>query len=81
MKTLIICFSQTGNTRKIAECIYDGITDAKSECSIIPLNDVEPTSLSDYELIGIGAPVFWYREPFNVQDFIEALPDQSARSA
>jgi flavodoxin/ferredoxin len=79
MKTLIICFSQTGNTRKIAECIYDGIIDAKSECSIIRLNDVEPTSLSDYELIGIGSPVFWYREPFNVQDFIEALPDQNGR--
>ena len=79
MKTLIICFSQTGNTRKIAECIHDGILNAKSECNIKTLNDVEPTSLSDYELIGIGSPVFWYKEPFNVQDFIEALPDQNGR--
>jgi len=79
MKTLIICFSQTGNTRKIAECIHHGILDARSECNIKTLNDVEPTSLSNYELIGIGSPVFWYKEPFNVQDFIEALPDQNGR--
>jgi ferredoxin len=43
------------------------------------LNDVEPTSLSDYDLIGIGSPVFWYKEPFNVQGFIEALPEQDGR--
>jgi flavodoxin/ferredoxin len=79
MRTLIIHFSQTGNTRKIAECIYDGIIDAKSECNMKTLNDVEPTLLSDYELIGIGSPVFWYKEPFNVQDFIEALPEQNGR--
>jgi flavodoxin/NAD-dependent dihydropyrimidine dehydrogenase PreA subunit len=79
MKTLIIYFSQTSNTRKIAECIHDGIIDAKSECIMKALNDVEPTSLSDYELIGIGSPVFWYKEPFNVQDFIEALPEQEGR--
>jgi flavodoxin/ferredoxin len=79
MKTLIIHFSQTGNTRKIAECIHDGIIDAKSECSMKVLNDVEPASLSDYELIGIGSPVFWYKEPFNVQEFIEVLPEQDGR--
>jgi flavodoxin/ferredoxin len=79
MKTLIIYFSQTSNTRKIAECIYDGIINAKSECNLKTLNDVEPTSLSDYELIGIGSPVFWYKEPFNVQDFLESLPEQNGR--
>lgn len=79
MKTLIIHFSQTGNTRKIAECIYDGIIETKSECDMIALNDVKPTLLSDYELIGIGSPVFYYKEPFNVQNFIEALPEQGGR--
>ena len=31
------------------------------------------------ELIGIGSPVFWYKEPFNVQGFFEALPEQDGR--
>ena len=32
-------------------------------------------SLSGYDLIGIGAPVFYYKEPFHVTDFLEALPE------
>jgi flavodoxin len=42
MKTLIICFSQTGNTRKIADCIFQGILDAGSQCEIKTLNDTDP---------------------------------------
>ncbi len=79
MKTLIICFSQTGNTRKIAERIYDGIIRAGSECDLKTLNETESVCFSGYDLIGIGAPVFWYKEPFNVQDFLEALPEQNGR--
>jgi flavodoxin len=38
MKTLIIYFSQTGNTRKIAECIQDGIIDVAGQCDIKTMN-------------------------------------------
>lgn len=79
MKTLIICFSQTGNTHKIAECIYQGITAAGSQCEMKTLNETTPESLSQYDLIGLGAPVFWYKEPLNVQDFIQTLPEQNSR--
>lgn len=79
MKTLIIHFSQTGNTLRIAESIHDGIKDAQSDCNMKALKEVDSMSLSDYQLIGIGAPVFWFREPFNVEDFIEGLPEQDGR--
>jgi len=79
MKTLIIHFSQTGNTFEIAKFICEGVMDAESECEMRALNDVTPASLSDYDLIGIGSPVFWYKEPFNVQDFIENLTEQDGR--
>jgi len=75
MKVLIIFFSQTGNTLKIAECIRDGIMDANGQCDMMTLKDAGTKSLSNYDLIGIGAPVFWYKEPSNVRDFIERLPD------
>lgn len=74
MKTLLICFSQTGNTRRIAECIRLGIMDAGAECDIRDLNETTASSLPGYDLVGIGAPVFYYKEPFHVRDFIEALP-------
>jgi menaquinone-dependent protoporphyrinogen IX oxidase len=38
MKTLIIYFSQTGNTRKIAECIKNGIIDVTGQCDIKTMN-------------------------------------------
>jgi flavodoxin len=75
MKALIIYFSQTGNTLRIAECIRDGILAADGQCEMTILKDAKTKSLSGYDLVGIGAPVFWYKEPSNVRDFIEGLPE------
>lgn len=75
MKALVIYFSQTNNTRKVAQCIHAGITESTMESRLVPLAEVDQNTLADYDLVGLGAPVFYYQEPFNVQDFIEALPD------
>jgi menaquinone-dependent protoporphyrinogen IX oxidase len=45
------------------------------QCNLKTLNDVNTSNLLDYDLVGIGSPVFYYKEPFNVRDFIEAMPD------
>lgn len=79
MKVLIICFSQTGNTLKAAREIETGIKEAGNHCEIVGLKGIDPGLFSRYDLIGLGCPVFYYREPFNVSDFIEALPDQNGR--
>lgn len=75
MKSLVIYFSQTGNTLKVAECIRNGILDVTGQCDITVMNDVDVKLLSDYDLIGIGCPVFYLQEPFNVRDFIDSLPE------
>lgn len=74
MKTLIIYFSQTGNTRRMAEAIRDGIIEVTGQCDLKTLAEVAPDRLKDYDLVGLGCPVFYYQEPFNVRDFIEGLP-------
>lgn len=74
MKSLIICFSQTGNTRKVAEKIRAGITGVTGQCDLVELSNVAPASLKEYDLVGLGCPVFYYQEPFHVRDFIEKLP-------
>jgi flavodoxin/NAD-dependent dihydropyrimidine dehydrogenase PreA subunit len=73
MNVCIICFSQTGNTRKIAEQIQRGIIGAHHDCHIVSLKDTDPQNLGRYDLVGIGAPTFYYREPRNVSDFIERM--------
>jgi len=75
MKSLIIYFSQTGNTLSIAKCIYIGIMEASGTCNIKSLNEIDVNDVSDYDLVGIGSPVFYYKEPINVRNFIESLPE------
>ena len=75
MKTLIICFSQTGNTQKVAERIREGIAGVAGQCELVELGEVDTGSLADYDLVGIGCPTFYYQEPFNVREFIENLPE------
>lgn len=75
MKTLVIYFSQTGNTQEIAKCIAEGISNVTGQCDKVNLNGVDVKLLANYDLIGIGSPVFYYKEPFNVRDFIESLFD------
>jgi flavodoxin/ferredoxin len=75
MKTLIVHFSQTGFTRKVAERIRDGIVEVTGQCDLTSLADVDKNSLADYDLVGLGCPVFYYKEPLNVRDFMQALPE------
>jgi flavodoxin/ferredoxin len=75
MKTLIIYFSQTGFTRKVAERIRDGIVEGAGQCDLTSLADVDKDSLVGYDLVGLGCPVFYYKEPFNVRDFMQGLPE------
>ena len=74
MKTLIITFSQTGNTRRVAGEIRQGILAVVKNCELIELKEVDPASLKTYDLVGIGCPVFYYQEPLNVKEFIGQLP-------
>ena len=75
MKTLIIYFSQSGFTHKVAEQIRDGVAEVAGHCDLTTLRDVKPEALADYDLVGFGSPVFYYNAPFNVRDFLQGLPE------
>lgn len=79
MKTLIIVFSQSGFTRIAAECIRDGLVIMKGQCDIVDLANADPEKFSEYNLIGLGCPVYFYKEPLHVRDFIRNLPDLIGR--
>lgn len=66
-KTLITYWSQTGNTRKIAESVFQGIPD-KKELKI--LSDVD--NLDDYGLIFIGFPIYNFEPVKQAKDFIQS---------
>ncbi len=73
MDVIVVYFSQTGNTEKIAEAIRDGIVSTGNRCDLQPIKEVNKSDLIHYDLIAIGCPTFYYREPLNVKGFIQAL--------
>jgi NAD-dependent dihydropyrimidine dehydrogenase PreA subunit len=72
MKSIVIYFSQTGNTEKVARAIQTGIAQMTGQCDLQEIRDTNPLRLKDYDLIGFGAPVFGGC-PKNVLQFVRHL--------
>ena len=79
MNVLLIYFSQTGGTEKTASKIQEGIIYSDNNCDIIEMKKAENKNLNDYDLIGIGTPTFYYREPINVKDFIQKMKKRDGK--
>lgn len=71
MKALVTCFSQTGNTEKVARAIFDGIEAAEKD--LVAISDVR--NIDAYDLVFCGFPVHAHSVPPAVEVFLEALPD------
>ncbi len=74
MKSIVIYYSQTGNTKKMAQAIHKGMSEVEGQVDIAKLQDVDPTKdLGGYDLIGLGSPVQCIKELPNVTEFIETM--------
>lgn len=79
MKAIVIFYSQTGNTENIARAIHRGMTPSVGKYDIANVKDVGPNDLNDYDLIGLGTPVWMGGFTPNVRIFIETLPYQDGQ--
>jgi flavodoxin/ferredoxin len=73
VKSIIVYYSATGNTARIARAIHKGMIASNKDCDIIKMRDVQPGHLVKYDLIGVGGPI-WGRETVNVRNFLRDLP-------
>lgn len=73
-KVLIAHFSQSGTTARVANKIAQGFNDNDYTIHLHRIQDKEPVNIDDYDIIGIGFPVYIYRVPFIVKKFIKDLP-------
>jgi flavodoxin len=71
MNTLVTYFSESGNTEKLAQAIYEGID--RSKKTILPLKDAE--GVEDYDLIFCGFPVHSHSVPGKMESFIKKIPE------
>ena len=58
MKSVIIYYSQSGNTKKIGQALQKGIIQQTGQCDIARVKEIKPEELAKYDLIGIGAPTW-----------------------
>jgi len=70
-KTLVTYFSQTGNTKKVAEAIYEKLDGEKR---IKHFKEVEKNEVEDSDLIFIGFPVHSHSVPIAIEPFIKRIP-------
>ena len=70
MKALVTYFSESGNTEKLAQAVYEGVNLAEKQ--IGPISEVDA---KDYDVIFIGFPVQASSVPAKVEQFIKSLPE------
>ena len=71
MKVLVTYYSETGNTEKVAQAIYEGIE--KAEKHLLPVQ--EATDIGAHDLIFCGFPVHASSVPGKAQPFLKSIPE------
>jgi ferredoxin len=81
LRSIIFYFSQSGNTKKYAEKIQEGLTLKPHQCELVRFKklstDIELVrkfDFSKYDLIGFGIPVYYFKPPFHILEILKALP-------
>jgi flavodoxin/Pyruvate/2-oxoacid:ferredoxin oxidoreductase delta subunit len=79
MKVTIVNFSQTGNTKKVAEAIATTLQKDAHSVATVPLKSASYKDALDCDVFGIGAPCFACHVPTPVKDYLKSLPDMEGK--
>jgi flavodoxin len=74
MKILVSYFSQTGNTQKIGEAIFNEISKT-NETELKKLEETSSQNLSNYDVIFLGSPIHAGGLAAQAKTFMESLPE------
>ena len=56
LRALIIYFSATGNTKKVADAIWNSLQEEKVTATVINIEEASKEELCDYDLVFLGSP-------------------------
>ncbi len=71
MKILITYFSQSGNTKMIAEAIKNNLT--AEEVDLKPINEMDPSGFGKYDLVFLGSGVYASRVHSSVVNLMKKI--------
>jgi len=77
----IIFFSQTGNTRKVAEAMGIAFEEGGHKVQSLSMKKAKPEDALKGDLLGIGTPTFECQAPRPVKNFLKSLPAMDRRKA
>ena len=70
-KIIVVYFSSSGNTKKMAKLIADAIKNEKLEATLKDVEDVDPKELLDYDGIVIGSPTYYGTMAADIKRFLD----------
>ncbi len=73
-RSLIVYFSQGGANARVADAIATGLRGAGYHVDLWNLRNGRPPDPRDYQLFGVGSPVYYYHVPVNIAYYVERLP-------
>jgi len=79
-RALVLYWSLTGMTRRVAQSIIEGLHDEGVEGSLHDLREEQPSDLSSFDIVGVGFPVHWFRPPTPVSEAITRLRPLNGKS-
>ncbi|MBN2060043.1 MAG: flavodoxin domain-containing protein [Deltaproteobacteria bacterium] len=71
MNTIIIYWSNTGNTEKVALAIQEGLTDAGSKVCMCKVEEAGDVDFFSYDLVCIGFPSYQWSPPKPMDKFLK----------
>jgi hypothetical protein len=72
MDAIVIYWSKTGNTEKVARAIQEGLKDAGTNVSIHRVEDAGDVDFYDYDLVCIGFPSHQWSPPKPMDTFLRS---------
>lgn len=73
MRVLVVYFSQTGNTEKIASAIFDEAS-RSNDAVLKKLDELSPDALIEYDQVFIGSPIHAGSVSREVNEFLKQIP-------
>lgn len=74
MNIAIVYFSQTGQTRKVAEAMATVLRKKKHTVRVSTIQDVDPEDIKKCDLLGVGSPCFESQAPSAVKTWLRTWP-------
>jgi len=70
-KVLVMYYSKTGNTGKVAEAFADGLKREKVEVTVKKVEDTKVNDLLAYDGIAIGSPTYYGQMAGKIKEFLD----------